>query len=628
MKKKDTGLIKVRFSIGAKLITIITLIVLISVGLIIALVSWLDWQYLRVLAEETNIEVNRRSAMEAEYIIEKMRSDSLLLIRSLSAAGPEIEEETTAFFFQQNPLAAALIFTVPGQADKVLTNERFFSQETFADSFPEIHRTTLKRAVSGEIVLLNAAPWWLTPSLAPVLDTALVALYFHLPGGGPPGGGMVLFSPENLNDSFTLGPNKSYLINDTGDILFHAEDKLVQDGENVGNMSFTRNLWANKERNAQTLDTDEEGIRYFKAFYKLNTAGTTVITSIEYDKVFEGIAAHTRSIIQLTAAVLFISILSIWFFAKSISIPLKTLAAAAQAIEGGMFDLQLRPKGRDEVGVLTSSFQRMCAALGIFGRFTNRDIALRAMRGEIKPGGFPKHATIFFSDIREFTAKSENFTRTFRDDASNRIVLWLNEYFTQMINCVEKTGGVVDKFIGDAVMAHWGTAYTAGSPEKDAYNCIMAALMMRKALYEMNKKREPGDPGNPSIRIGCGINTGIVTAGQLGSDLRMEYTAIGDPVNLASRTEALNKPLGTDILITEDTWTLVMDQFITEEMPSVTVKGKEKPVRLFAVVNSANIEDGPKTLTEVRELLGITPPDILNVDINADEKKYKIGADV
>jgi adenylate cyclase len=619
MIEKNVELIKVRFSIGAKLITIITLIVLVSVGLIIALVSWLDWQYLRVLAEETNIEVNRRSAMEAEYTIGKMRSDSLLLIRSFTAAGLESSaaEETAEFFFEQNPFAAALIFTIPGQADRVLTNGRFFPQETGAeltDLLPEVHRTTLKRASAGETVILNAAPW---------LKTVLAALYFRLPRGG----GMVLFSPESLNDSFTLGPNKSYLINDVGDILYHAEYKLIQEGENVGHLSFTRDLWANKERNAQTLDTDEEGVRYFRAFYKLNTAGATVITSVEYDRVFEGIAAHMRSIIQLAAAVLFISILSIWFFAKSISIPLKALADAARTIEGGVFDLQLRTKGRDEVGVLTSSFQRMCAALGIFGRFTNRDIALRAMRGEIKPGGLPKHATIFFSDIREFTAKSENFTHVFGDDASDRIVHWLNEYFTQMIECVEKTGGVVDKFIGDAVMAHWGTAFTSGSPEKDACNCVMTALMMRKALYEMNKNREPDDPGNPSIRIGCGINTGIVTAGQLGSDLRMEYTAIGDPVNLASRTEALNKPLGTDILITEDTWNLVNKYFITEEMPSVTVKGKEKPVRIFAVVNSVKTDKGPKTLDEVRKFLGIEPPDISKVDVNSDEIKYKIGAD-
>jgi adenylate cyclase len=267
----------------------------------------------------------------------------------------------------------------------------------------------------------------------------------------------------------------------------------------------------------------------------------------------------------------------------------------------------------------------MGTALGIFGRFTNRDIAVRAMRGEIKPGGLPKHGTIFFSDIRGFTEKSENFTKTFGDEASNRIVHWLNEYLTHMVECVEKTNGAVDKFIGDAVMAHWGTAYTSGSPQSDAFNCVKAALMMRTALYKMNKDRQQNDPGNPPIQIGCGINTGIVTAGQIGSDLRMEYTVIGDPVNLASRIEALNKPLGTDILISEDTWQLIGDKFITEEMPSVEVKGKKKPVRIFAVVNFAGIDKGPRTYAEVRRLLGIKPPDISNVDVNTNEEKYKIG---
>jgi adenylate cyclase len=107
----------------------------------------------------------------------------------------------------------------------------------------------------------------------------------------------------------------------------------------------------------------------------------------------------------------------------------------------------------------------------------------------------------------------------------------------------------------------------------------------------------------------------------------MEYTVIGDPVNLASRTEALNKPLGTDILITEDTWLLTGDKFITEEMPPVTVKGKEKPVRMFAVVNIKGAANPPQTLADVRRILGIATPDLSKVNVNAEEKKYKIQSD-
>jgi adenylate cyclase len=207
------------------------------------------------------------------------------------------------------------------------------------------------------------------------------------------------------------------------------------------------------------------------------------------------------------------------------------------------------------------------------------------------------------------------------------VVEFLNQYLTRMVDCVNQTGGVVDKFIGDAIMGVWGAPISSGSPAQDAFNCVRAALLMRKSLWEYNKTR--GTPRRPLIRIGCGINTGDVVAGQIGSSQRMEYTVIGDAVNLASRTESLNKPLHTDILITENTWTLVKDFIIAEEMPPVTVKGKEKPVRLFAVVNfrvkQGLTQPGPASLAELRKLLGITAPDLDKVDMDGEEKKYKIS---
>jgi adenylate cyclase len=414
---------------------------------------------------------------------------------------------------------------------------------------------------------------------------------------------------------------------------------MVRAGVNVENQEFILSMRENAEKSMQSLYTAEDGRRYFRAYTKLSLAGAVVITGIEYDVVFEGIAATTRRNIYLTIAVLLAAVIFIRLFSKTISGPLRTLTGAAEQIEGGDFELALEPKTRDEIGALTVSFDRMSKALGVFGRFTNREIAVRAMRGEIKPGGLPKHATIFFSDIRAFTEKSENFTKEFGNEAPDKIVQWLNSYFTRMVDCVEKTGGVVDKFIGDAVMAHWGTAYTTGSPAEDAFNCVRTALEMRTSLVEMNRGRKKDDPRNPPIRIGCGINTGIVTAGQIGSEQRMEYTVIGDPVNLASRTESLNKPLGTDILITENTWELVGDRLVAEEMPPVKVKGKEKPVRLFAVIKLKESEERgmksegagvterePETLAEIRQLLDIDPPDLNAVDMEMEEKKYKIGS--
>jgi adenylate cyclase len=676
-KERRSG-VTVRFSIGTKLITIISIIVLISLGSITALVSWLVRGDLKVSAEENNFEVNRRAAAEAEQTLEKTRLLSLAFSRTaiLVRDSSVIQKEADSFF-TQNPQIAALFYTVPSPSvssarnvrrssptEMAFINERFFLTHgidtKLANTFRSNSAKERENAEMGQTILVNASPMFNKTQSS----TSLAAIFFPIQGGSslPNGSGCVLFSTENLNESFGMGVNSSFLINASGDIIADADIERVKTHVNLSEQEIIKQIFNSPDRNKQMLaeldvqltqnyssssslfsflldkisknggQKETKKVRHYLAYTRLNTAGSVVITTVEYDKVFEGINATTRRNLYLTAAILFLSIMFIWFFAKSISVPLKSLAAAARKIESGIFDVQLHPASRDEIGVLTSSFGKMCSALNIFGKFTNRDIAVQAMRGEIKPGGLSKHATIFFSDIRGFTEKSENFVKTFGSEASDRIVFWLNEYLSNMVYCVEKTNGIIDKFIGDAVMAHWGTATTSGSPQVDAFNCVKSALMMRDMLKKMNKNRKEGNIGLPPIQIGCGINTGIVTAGQIGSDLRMEYTVIGDPVNLASRVEALNKPLGTDILISENTWNLVKKYFITEEMPPVTVKGKEKPVRLFAVVNfnftflnKTPAASEPLTLADVRKNLGIEAKDFSKANVNAEELKYKIG---
>jgi adenylate cyclase len=615
---------KVRFSIGLKLVTIITCLILLSLGAITVLVSIMVSDDVRVTAEDNNFTVNQRSAVEAESNLSTIRSNVLVLLETINATGPDFSQQAASFFFERNQnIAEIAVVSADGSliSDMSFTNDRFFFSQEIDPAITETYiakrNEETKRAAAGETFLLNGTP-----------DFGVPVLVLLFPWQGE-GAGIIFFSPEKLAETLGAGTNISYLINRDGDILVHADHELVLAGANMSNQPFIRTMWENPEQRVQSLYTDESGVRYFGAFTKLDIVNVAVVTSIEYNMVFEGIAATTRRNGYLSAAVLFISVLLIWFFSKSISEPLRRLSEAALKIENGTSEVELKSKSRDEIGLLTNSFRRMSTALSIFGRFTNREIAVRAMRGQIKPGGRTKNATVLFSDIRGFTKKCENFTREFGDDASDRIVYWLNEYLHRMVECVEKTGGVVDKFIGDAVMAHWGTAYSAGSPEEDAYNCVKAALMMRSALIEMNAERREDDPGNPPILIGCGINSGLVTAGQIGSEARMEYTVIGDTVNLASRVESLNKPLGTDILITEDTWNLIGNLLITEEMPQVQVKGKETSIRIFVVVNcrapEGETQKDPVTLVQVRKMQGIDAVDVSSVNINEEEKKYQIG---
>jgi adenylate cyclase len=154
----------------------------------------------------------------------------------------------------------------------------------------------------------------------------------------------------------------------------------------------------------------------------------------------------------------------------------------------------------------------------------------------------------------------------------------LNEYFTEMVKVIYAHHGDVDKFIGDAIMARWGAPKSTGD---DAYHAVMASLEMRLALEQLNQKRALR--GDIPIRIGMGVHFGETISGTIGSDDRMEYTVIGDTVNMASRIEASTKAFGTDLLLSEDIAKLVKDRFILEAAGSAEVKGKAEALKFFKV---------------------------------------------
>jgi adenylate cyclase len=241
----------------------------------------------------------------------------------------------------------------------------------------------LARAGGGEALIRNAAP---------VFGLPLLALCYPRQAEGA---ALALFSSEALSESFGTGANETCMVNGEADLLIHPNRDLINAGANWDNEEFVREMRESPQASWQRTYIGEGGMRFLGAYTKLGLGNAAVITSIEEDRVLEGVRATTRRNIYLTIGVLFAAGIAIWLFSKTISTPLKALAAAARTIEGGHFEIELQAKTRDETGLLSSSFRRMSAALGIFGRFTNREIAVRAMRGEIKPGGLPKHATIF-----------------------------------------------------------------------------------------------------------------------------------------------------------------------------------------------------------------------------------------
>jgi adenylate cyclase len=211
----------------------------------------------------------------------------------------------------------------------------------------------------------------------------------------------------------------------------------------------------------------------------------------------------------------------------------------------------------------------------VFGKYVSPVVIENLIKNpdKLNLGGEKRNITIFFSDIRGFTPISEKLK-------PEELVHLLNEYLTEMTSIILKNEGLVDKYMGDAIMAFWGAPLD--QPDHAELACESSLEMMDK-LKELKKKWEK--EGIPSFDIGIGLNSGDAIVGNMGSSSRFDYTAMGDSVNLASRLENLNKTYGTNIIISENTYKLVKDKYKTRKIDVVKVKGKTKPIAIYELLS-------------------------------------------
>lgn len=258
--------------------------------------------------------------------------------------------------------------------------------------------------------------------------------------------------------------------------------------------------------------------------------------------------------------------------------PLNRVVSAMRAVQAGKLDEDVDLKRGDEMGELADTYNFMVQGLrerehlkDAFSRYVSKQVYEKFRSGQINLAGETKNATILFSDIRSFTTLSEQLTPT-------AVVAMLNEYFTEMVEIVLKYDGFLNKFIGDAIMAIYNVPLDQTEPELRA---VKTALEMVAALDKLNEHRLMR--GQFAIKIGIGVNTGPVVAGNLGHEQRLEYTVIGDAVNLAQRLESQTKVAGATILISEATYRPCAQYIHATPLPPVKVKGKQENVVLYAV---------------------------------------------
>jgi len=395
----------------------------------------------------------------------------------------------------------------------------------------------------------------------------------------------------------------------------HAATRLIEQGlqqatDQVERLEFTRlqPLFHTLERQHQDLHdlvlkiegrlehNDENGVLALEEIEQreqreFDDAVAAIRTELEKRDSSLQAANDEQRILQLnlliTIAAAIVGLLLAALITSGLVRPIRRLLVGTQAIQKGDLETEIPVTSSDEIGLLTESFNSMVVELRVkerikatFGKYVDP----RIVEELIGPAGAKtleadrRVVTVFFSDIAGFTSISERLTPA-------GLVKLINHYFTRMDEPIVRHGGIVDKYIGDSIMAFWGPPFV--SETDHARLACLAALEQFDQLEDF-QRTVPELIGLrkdvPVVGIRIGIATGDVVVGNIGSDRSMGYTVMGDTVNLASRLESASKLYGTRMLISQETQRLAADAVETREVDSIRVMGKSEPIRVFELL--------------------------------------------
>jgi class 3 adenylate cyclase len=365
------------------------------------------------------------------------------------------------------------------------------------------------------------------------------------------------------------------------EIVFFVNDRVIatNTSEKVGS-ALLKEANGNSKTNT-TFNID--GNRYLLKYYLFPSKETNYgfIIASNLDKALQPFRVLEKRILIGGVIVFFIGILFTLFFSNKVVRPLRLLLSGVNEVNNGNYDFQISFKSNDEVGQLAVAFNKMVQGLkekdkirNTFNKYVNPSIVSEILANpeKLKLGGSLEKQTILFSDIDKFTTFSEFMS-------PEKLVLLLNDYLGAMTDEIIKNQGILDKYLGDGIMAFWGKPFC----ETDhAFNACITALDMQKKLNKLQILWQKLD--RPKITARIGIATGEMIVGNLGSKHARDYTCIGDTVNYGSRLEQLNKHYGTQIIIDYFTRTQVKDRIEVRELDTVVVKGRTKGSLIYEVI--------------------------------------------
>ena len=333
-----------------------------------------------------------------------------------------------------------------------------------------------------------------------------------------------------------------------------------------------RNLEQTRQFTYYERDRDES---YFVTLAPLAQMGLVTSVVIPESDVLGAINRNTRLLLAALAAfIVLVGIAATLLARRAVGVPLAAVTQNLRALEDFQLDRVMPIASRfTEIRQVSAATARMSSSLASFKKYIPTELVrtLFAQGIEAELGGERREMTILFMDIAGFTGLAEKY--------GDRLIEFLGDYLSEMSTTIQDGKGTIDKYIGDAIMAFWGAPLTNATHAVDA---CRAALACQARLAKLRQVQTAG--GFPELRARIGVNTGRVLVGNVGSRDRLNYTVIGDPVNVASRLEALNKAYGTGIIIGQDTYEAARESVVVRALNRVAVYGKAQGLEMFELL--------------------------------------------
>lgn len=587
-QEKETS-VNTKFSLQLKMMGVISLLFVLSVATIIIFASFYFKQSIELQLRDNNLRlteiIGSKVSSDVLGVVEKGRQIAI----TLTTQGlPEEDRKLLLKTFFKNDKEFIYLGIFEKRENTLVMKREIFNEEelkksavTEEDFHAVVNRNQeeLTKAFNGQAVLLNSSPGFVEPSFAIAIPTA--------ENGELDNALIIIVKLEKIIGAFTKkGIETTFMVNGSGTVIAHMNEELVLAATDLTSMPIVKTMLTNPNSKFQMSYLDEElGGSYLGSFQKIGFADAGVITIVSEEKAFEDVYKSQRSNLYIAGIGLCSALIFVFFFSKTITKPVLQLLSATLEIAKGNFKIGIKPTTQDEVGLLTKYFIDMGQGLeerekvkNILGSMIDPVVVQEAMvdLAALKRGS-ETHITAFFSDVASFSTISEQLK-------SADLASLLNEYLSAMTILLKKHEGVLDKYIGDAIVGIFNAPVPVTDHELKAARASVDMVMKLKELRTYWTENNLYSKEAQVMDARIGLNSGPAKVGFMGTDALASYTMMGDTVNLAARLEAAGKDYGVNILITDPIREKIQEEMVTRYVDLVRVKGKNEPVRIHELI--------------------------------------------